>query len=340
MNLLDNENKAFQKTGNLSATEQNIDRLQMVDVNCCLCETSDAEVIADGEDFEYRTSKDEFSISQCNSCKLVYLNPRPAESEFERIYPSSYHAFEFSEKEFGFVYKVRRKLEANRLLSWCKGLPDDARILDVGCGDGFHLDVLQEFGKKTWKLEGVDVDERAVSIGLKNGLKIHHGTLETVDLPKKSYDLVILIQTVEHVAEPTTLLEQIYSLMRPGGRLVIVTDNTDSLDFTIFNKRHWGGYHFPRHWYLFNKSTMARLAEKTGFELEKLTTQVSPVNWTYSVRNKLVDRNSPDWLVNLFSLKSTLALSLFTAFDTIHQLFGRGALLNASLRRPVEEAKK
>ena len=130
------------------------DFLQMVSTSCCLCETSDAESIAEGEDFEYRTSKDKFSVSQCNSCKLVYLNPRPAESEFESIYPASYHAFEFSEEEFGFVYKVRRKLEANRLLSWCNDLAKDARILDVGCGDGFHLGLLREFGEKTWQLEG------------------------------------------------------------------------------------------------------------------------------------------------------------------------------------------
>ena len=127
------------------------------------------------------------------------------------------------------------------------------------------------------------------------------------------------------------------TLLRPGGRLVIVTDNTDSLDFRAFKKRHWGGYHFPRHWNLFNPQTIHRLAEKTGFEVEKLTTQVSPVNWTYSVRNALADRNAPPWLVELFGLKSTLALSTFTIFDTLHNLAGRGALLNAILKRPAME---
>ncbi|HZH34996.1 MAG TPA: class I SAM-dependent methyltransferase, partial [Pyrinomonadaceae bacterium] len=237
--------------------------------------------------------------------------------------------------EFGFVYKVRRKLEAKRLLSWCKGLSEEARILDVGCGDGFHLGVLREFGKKTWTLEGVDADERAVAIGARNGLKIHQGTLETVSLPENSYDLVILIQTIEHVADPPELLRQIRALLRPGGRLVIVTDNTDSLDFTLFKGRHWGGYHFPRHWNLFNKSTIREIARKTDFEIDTLTTQVSPVNWTYSVRNSLADLGAPPWLVDFFSLKSTAALSFFTAFDTLHQFFGRGALLNAILRRPL-----
>lgn len=299
-----------------------------------MCETDDAETIGAGEDFEYRTSPDTFAAARCRTCGLVYLNPRPDQSEFARIYPSSYHAFEFSAEQFGFVYKVRRRLEAKRLLAWCGGLTENARILDVGCGDGFHLGVLREFGEKSWTLEGVDADERAVRIGRENNLTIHQGTLDTVDLPENSYDLVLLIQTVEHVADPPELLRQIRSLLRPGGRLVIVTDNTDSLDFRLFKRRHWGGYHFPRHWNLFNPATMRRLAAKTGFEIERLTTQVSPVNWVYSIRNSLTDRNAPRWLVERFSLKSTVSLGIFTVFDALHNFAGRGALLNAILKRP------
>ncbi|MGI8470563.1 MAG: class I SAM-dependent methyltransferase [Pyrinomonadaceae bacterium] len=302
--------------------------------NCCLCETGDAELLGTGEDFEYRTSADSFKAKRCRSCGLVYLSPRPALSEFERIYPSDYHAFEFSEKEFGFVFKVRRKLEANRLLSWCKNLPDDARIIDIGCGDGFHLELLRDFGKKSWTLEGVDADWRAASAAQKKGLKVHCGLLENLDLPENSYDLAFLIMTVEHAANPPQLLRDIRSLLRPGGRLVIVTDNTDSLDFRLFKKRHWGGYHFPRHWNLFNPATLEKLAAKTGFEIEKLTTQVSPVNWVYSIRNFLTDRNAPHWLIEQFSLKSTFSLGIFTIFDILHNLMGRGALLNAIFKRP------
>jgi SAM-dependent methyltransferase len=302
---------------------------------CCLCETDDAELIGAGEDFEYRTSLDKFSASRCRACGLVYLNPRPSLSEFARIYPANYHAFEFSETEFGFVFEVRRRLEARRLLGWCKSLPDSARILDIGCGDGFHLELLKDFGKKTWTLEGVDADERAAFAAEEKGLKVHCGTLENLDLPRESYDLAFLIMTVEHVADPVGLLRDARSILRPGGRLVIVTDNTDSLDFRLFKKRHWGGYHFPRHWNLFNPATMRRLAAKTGFEVEKLTTQVSPVNWVYSIRNRLADHKAPPWLIEQFSLKTPFTLAVFTGFDILNNLLGRGALLNAVLKRPV-----
>src|SRR5665647_3700918 len=98
-----------------------------------------------------------------------------------------------------------------------------------------------------------------------------------------------MIQTIEHVEKPDAVLKAIYKLLKKGGRLVIVTDNTGSFDFKLFKNHHWGGYHFPRHWNLFNRHSLTKLAENTGFEIEELTTIVSPVNWVYSIHNSLVD---------------------------------------------------
>ena len=117
--------------------------------------------------------------------------------------------------------------------------------------------------------------------------------------------------------------------MKTGGKLVVVTDNTDSYDFKLFKKSHWGGYHFPRHWNLFNKKNLAKLGEKAGFETKKITTQVSPVNWVYSFHNRFVDTHKPQWLIDQFTLKSTVSLSAFTALDIVLQKFGKGGLLNA-----------
>ena len=77
------------------------------------------------------------------------------------------------------------------------------------------------------------------------------------------YDFAILIQTVEHVADPASLLRAIRRVLRPGGRLLVVTDNTGSLDFSVAKRRHWGGYHFPRHWYLFDAASMRQARRRT-----------------------------------------------------------------------------
>jgi SAM-dependent methyltransferase len=304
--------------------------------SCCVCGDVGASVpVGVGEDFEYRTSADTFLAMRCEGCGLVYLDPRPAESELSRIYPENYHAFDFSAERFGFVYKVRRRLEARRTLGWCEGLGEDARILDVGCGDGFHLRLLRDFGRPGWRLEGVDPSRRAADTAARAGLKVHEGTVERLDLPASSYDLALLVATIEHVADPAGVLRSVRALLKPGGRAVVVTDNTDTLDFKLFGGRHWGGYHFPRHWNLFNPRALRRLAEKTGFEVHGLSTVVSPVNWVYSVRNTLDDLGAPAWLVDRFSLRSPAPLAAFTAFDTLHQLAGRGALLRVVLRRPA-----
>ena len=301
----------------------------MISVGCCVCDSDDAEKIGVGSDFEYRTSDDIFSVSRCNSCALVYINPRPAVSEFKTIYPENYHAFDFSEENFGIVYKIRSRLEANRVLSWCKNLPDDARILDVGCGDGFHLDLLKKYGKKTWRLDGIDIDERAVEMAKNRKLNVRHGTID--DLQQTDfYDLAFTVQTIEHVEQPFEFLKAIKKVLKRGGRLIVVTDNTDSYDFKLFKKSHWGGYHFPRHWNLFNQRNLAKLGEKAGFKTEKIGTQVSPVNWVYSFHNRFVDTKKPGWLIDRFTLKSTVSLSAFTALDIILQKFGKGGLLNAT----------
>lgn len=311
--------------------------LKLTSAECCVCETDDANPVGAGEDFEYRTSGDTFSAVRCNSCGLVYLNPRPDVSEFETIYPPDYHAFDFSEQDFGVVYKIRSRLEAKRLLSWCEDLPNDAKILDVGCGDGFHLKLLKQHGEKNWMLEGVDLDERAAKMAEKSGLKVHLGNIEKLNLPENAYDLALMIQTIEHVEQPDEILRAVKRVLKPGGRLVIVTDNTDSIDFNFFKNSYWGGYHFPRHWNLFNRTSLSKLAEKTGFEIADLETQVSPVNWVYSIHNALVDWNAPRFFVNRFTLKSTVSLSAFTSLDIVLQKFGRGALLRAILRKPLDK---
>jgi 2-polyprenyl-3-methyl-5-hydroxy-6-metoxy-1,4-benzoquinol methylase len=311
-------------------------QLNLTHVACCVCETDDALPVGVGEDFEYRTSADTFLAMQCSSCGLVYLNPRPSVSEFERIYPENYHAFDFSEEDFGFVHKVRSRLEAKRLLELCKDLPDDARILDVGCGDGFHLKLLKKYGKASWRLEGVDIDKRAAEMAERSGLEVHTGNIEELDLQKNSYDLAIMFQTIEHVEKPENVLSAALEVLKPGGKLVVVTDNTDSIDFKFFKGSYWGGYHFPRHWNLFNRKSLAKLAKKTGFEIAKLTTVVSPVNWVYSIHNSLVGFAAPRFLIDRFTLKSPLALSVFTSLDIALQKLGRGALLRAILQKPSE----
>jgi len=309
--------------------------LTLVPVRCCVCDVDDAEPLAVGEDFEYRTSPDIFLAVRCRRCGLVYLNPRPDTRELDRIYPPDYHAFNFSEGEFGFVYNVRRRLEARRLLECCTGLGAGARILDIGCGDGFHLDLLRGFGNPGWRLEGVDSSARAVEAATRRGLTVHRSFVQDCPVPPDSIDLALMIATIEHVDNPPEVLSAVRRLLKPGGRVVVVTDNAASPDARLFQGRHWGGYHFPRHWNLFTAATLRALEQKAGLDVDSLGGITSPVNWVYSIRNRLVDANAPAWLIRRFSLSTPVSLGIFTILDSALRLIGRSGLLRAILRKPA-----
>jgi hypothetical protein len=167
-----------------------------------------------------------------------------------------------------------------------------------------------------------------------SGLDVHLGTVESAELKPESYDLVLLIATIEHVEDPLAVLGAAAQLLKSGGRATAVTDNSETLDFRLFGGRHWGGYHFPRHWNLFDKPSLRRLAEQAGLEVVELSTALSPVNWVYSIRNRLVDRQAPRWLVERFSLKSPLSLAAFTLLDGMFHTFNRGALLKLVAEKP------
>jgi 2-polyprenyl-3-methyl-5-hydroxy-6-metoxy-1,4-benzoquinol methylase len=316
----------------VAATESKAMALEHV--ACCICGGVDGLPVGVGEDFEYHTSTHSFLAVRCPSCALVYLDPRPSTASVPIIYPDDYHAFAFDEEQFGIVHTVRSRLEAGRLRRAGRGLPANARVLDVGCGDGFHLDLLRRYGPSGWQLHGIDTDSRAIAAARRRGLDVEECSVEHSVLPPGSIDYALCIQTIEHVADPVAILRAIGKLLKPGGRLYLITDNTGSPDFRITKGRHWGGYHFPRHWNLFNKASMRKLADAAGLEVARLSTTTSPVNWTYSVRNTLVDWNAPSWMVNRFSLKAAPALAVFTALDSAFTVIGRGALLRVIMRRP------
>lgn len=311
--------------------------LELVDSMCSVCGTRDhARQIASGMDFEYHTSGDTFDMYHCGRCDALFLDPRPARSELGTIYPGNYHAYEFTEEQFGLSYAIRRRIEKRRLLEWCGSVPAHGAIIDIGSGDGFHLGVLEEFGDPTWRLEAVEPDPRSAAALAGRGLRVHTGFLEELSLDEAQFDFAIMIMVIEHVDDPGRVLREVHRVLRPGGALGIVTDNIRAPDARWGRSRHWGGYHFPRHFNLYSARSLSTLAVNTGFQVERITTMVSPVNWTYTVHNYLEDRGAPGWARDLFTLRSPIALAGFTMVDLAARAMGRGALLRAVLRKPGE----
>jgi 2-polyprenyl-3-methyl-5-hydroxy-6-metoxy-1,4-benzoquinol methylase len=144
------------------------------------------------------------------------------------------------------------------------------RLLDIGCGDGKTLSSMQALG---WQVEGVDFDPQAVEHARRRGLDVHVGTLMEQRYADNSFDAIIMSHLIEHVHKPLDILVDAHRILKPGGRLVIITPNASSLGHRLF-RHHWRGLEPPRHLHIFNRCTLGNLAVKAGFGDVSLTTTI------------------------------------------------------------------
>ena len=267
-----------------------------LDAACLVCGAPvPEEPIGAVREHEYEeTTGVEFPVVECPACGLVYLAPRPAESELERIYPDRYYAHRLATRSASAAERapsfVERALEARsarvlgerlRALGIVAGGARPPRVLDVGCGTGRHLDLVRRAlpGAET---HGVDLSEAAVEVARRKGHVGHAGRFEDVALPPGGFDLVLSFHVVEHVARPDRFLARCAEALRPGGRILIETPSTDGVDFRLLRRRHWGGYHAPRHWYLFRPSTLERLAPRVGLRMTSFGPAANAPFWVWT----------------------------------------------------------
>lgn len=146
-------------------------------------------------------------------------------------------------------------------------------LLDVGCGDGFALQVLAQVG---WRVEGQDVDPKAVAVAKARGLNVRQGPLEDCGFAASSFDAVTSSHVMEHVHEPESFLREMHRLLVPGGTLVAVTPNVRSANHDRFGSA-WRGLEPPRHLVLFTGEALTKLAQRVGFQRCQVTTTVHGV---------------------------------------------------------------
>jgi SAM-dependent methyltransferase len=268
--------------------------LQTVTVACNQCGSRESRVVAVGGDREYPdTTSDLFSVVECVRCGLRYLNPRPAVSELAVIYPARYHAYNVRRPAAALtlVTRVRHRLYGRRFRRPLRYLAGHPRIdlLDVGCGDGWMLDLYRMAAADRIATHGVDFQEDVCAIARAGGHTVYCGRFEDLDLPSR-FDLVNLSHVIEHVADPPAFVGKAWEVLRPGGIFVIETPNTDTLDWRWFREGAWGAYHIPRHWTFYDPGSLRRLGERAGFILREMAFHPAPVHWVWSFHNVALAR--------------------------------------------------
>jgi 2-polyprenyl-3-methyl-5-hydroxy-6-metoxy-1,4-benzoquinol methylase len=308
----------------------------MSDIRCPICASDDARHFATAYDIEYFTMADPFSYYRCSACDVLFIHPMLSD-QLDKIYPSNYYSFKDSAKE-SMALRIKRFLDERTFRSLTRQIKGDAiSALDVGGGTGWLLDGLKAADPRVAHTAVVDIDPGAAAPARANGHDYHLTTIERLDTGHR-FDLILMLNLLEHVPDPTAVLEKAKALLRPGGLIWIKTPNFDSLDARIFKNRSWGGFHAPRHFVLFNKQSLIRRCESVGFKVHDFRyTQGAPF-WTVSAINELrrlgltkVSAEKPS-LENRLTSFFQLA---FAAFDYVRMPFSNTSQMNIYLTLPT-----
>jgi SAM-dependent methyltransferase len=175
------------------------------------------------------------TVVRCQTCSLIYVSPRLKEPE-----KNYWGEKEKAIAKYGPIFdgKVSHNRDKNydMILKMIQGLKPSGSFLDIGTHCGFFLRRARDRG---WNLYGVEPSPTGSALAReKFGLNVTTGYLDEARFPTRFFDVVTMLDVIEHVTDPLNLLCEVHRILKNDGILLIKTPNGEYnfLKYRIFVK--------------------------------------------------------------------------------------------------------
>ncbi|MEO1615692.1 MAG: class I SAM-dependent methyltransferase [Planctomycetota bacterium] len=199
-------------------------------------------------------------LLHCNDCHLLVRWPQLSESDLTDLYsnlPTKYWDYDVS--------KVGSWKTAKDVLLKRFDRNQSIQILDVGAFDGSFLQTLPE----TWEKFAIEPSSAASQQLRASGIPCLAPFVESLSLHEHAgtFDAITLFDVFEHLPNPNDTLRRLTNLLRPGGRLLISTGNSDHWSWRLLGASHWY-LHSVQHLCVGSQQFFKRWAQNEGVEVE------------------------------------------------------------------------
>lgn len=216
-----------------------------IHTQCPICKNDKFDILSDFQDH---------FLSKCTHCKFVFAFQIPSEQDLVSHYEG------YGRNDYLSPITIKRYTE---LLDSFEKYRKTNKILDVGAGIGYFLEVAKERG---WEVYGTEYTDEAIKICAEKSIKMHKGDLSVDMFAQESFDVVTSFEVIEHLSNPADHIQILKSFLRKDGALYITTPNFNSL-----LRRHlgqnWNVIAYPEHLSYFTRKSIKYLLKKNDFRI-------------------------------------------------------------------------
>lgn len=199
-----------------------------------------------------------WNFSRCRTCGFVFSNPYVPAAELLSFYQ------ELDDREYGSEAQGREKNFAIILRRLAKLGFRNGRLLDIGAASGIFMNLARRAG---FTVTGIEPSRQlAQEAAERYDVHPYCGTAESY-IAVERFDVVTLLDILEHLENPDSFMARVAELTTPGGMVVIVTPDIDSLAARLFGRRWW--HYRTAHVNFFTLRSIEALLLRHGFAVRQ-----------------------------------------------------------------------